>query len=114
MALIYHMLPAAQWAAQDPTQPLVEESLETEGFIHFSGDREILRIVANRFYAATPGEYVVLVVDTARLQAEVRWEPADGHLFPHLYGPLNLDAITQILRFPRDERGHFLPPIAQI
>jgi uncharacterized protein (DUF952 family) len=114
MSAIYHMLPAAEWMAQDPAQPLVADSLATEGFIHFSGELEILPTVANRFYASIPGDYVVLVVDPARLNAEVRWEPSGGHLFPHLYGPLNLDAVTQILPFPRDEDGNFLPLIAQI
>jgi uncharacterized protein (DUF952 family) len=38
---------------------------------------------------------VLLELDDAKLKAELRWESADADLFPHLYGPLNLDAVTQ-------------------
>jgi uncharacterized protein (DUF952 family) len=37
---------------------------------------------------------VLLELDDAKLKAELRWESADNDLFPHLYGPLNLDAIV--------------------
>ena len=45
---------------------------------------------------------MLLAVDPARL-ADLRWEPSrDDALFPHLYGPLELDAVTKADRLPDD------------
>jgi uncharacterized protein (DUF952 family) len=59
---------------------------------------------------------VLLVVDP-ELAAELRWEPpvhpATGESepgsekFPHLYGPLNLDAVVKVPDFAPDANGLF-------
>ena len=56
---------------------------------------------------------VVLVIDPQRLRPELRWEPgADlaSELFPHIYGPLNLDAVTRVLDFAPGPNGSFTLP----
>jgi uncharacterized protein (DUF952 family) len=77
--------------------------------------------VANRFYRDVPGDFLVLVIDPARLTAPLRDEPASpgdavgrwrdltsGHLFPHIYGPLNRDAIVEVRPAGRSPDGTFL------
>lgn len=64
-------------------------SLTTEGFIHFSSAHQVLG-VAERYYAGQT-DLVLLVVDPGLLKAELRFEGDEA--FPHLYGPLNADAI---------------------
>ena len=74
--------------------------------------------VANRFYKNAPGEMLVLVIDPTKVDAEVKWEPSlhtDGSpaqpgesLFPHVYGPLNRDAIVEIRPATRALDGTFL------
>lgn len=110
MGLIYHMLPAAVWQAHPPDRPYVSASLATEGFTHCTGEVEMLAAVANRFYRETPGDFILLCIDEAQVQAEVKWEPADGHRFPHIYGPLNRDAIRAAIPFPRLADGSFTQP----
>jgi uncharacterized protein (DUF952 family) len=41
----------------------------------------------------------LLNVDESKLHAELKYEAADGELFPHLYGPLNLDAIVKVDKY---------------
>jgi phosphopantothenoylcysteine decarboxylase/phosphopantothenate--cysteine ligase len=91
-------------------------SLETEGFIHFSRSDQLLS-VANRYYHGQ-ADLVVLWVRPRSLRAELRWEratvPDSGKPeqdmvdeFPHLYGPLNLDAIVAVRNLEADQDGYF-------
>lgn len=109
--LIYHMVPHACWEAQSPNAPYTADTLATEGFIHCTAEPDVLVKVANSFYRPTTGAWLILAVETEQLDAEVRWEAADGHRFPHVYGPIALEAITGIVPFPRTPEGtFFLPP----
>lgn len=40
---------------------------------------------------------VILVIDTEKLNSEVRWEDGGGLDFPHIYGLLNPEAVTEVL-----------------
>ena len=73
-------------------------SLETEGFIHLSTEEQ-RRATQARYYPGHSG-LVLLRIDPVRLFSEVRYEAAHGELFPHLYGPLNLEAIVSIVDLP--------------
>ena len=85
------------------------DSLETEGFIHCSTIDQVIQ-TANRFYAGQP-DLVLLLIDTSKLDAELIYEESEpGQQFPHLYGPLNLDAVTQALPFQPDPGGFFSLP----
>jgi uncharacterized protein (DUF952 family) len=108
--MIYHMLPVTVWQAQLAGQPYVHISLTSEGFIHASGTKAQLLWVANRFFAKEPGEFAVLCIDEAKVRAEVRWEAADDWLFPHIYGPLNLDAVVAVVSMSRHATGEFALP----
>jgi len=108
--MIYHLLPAPLWQRQAPDQPYRGDTLATEGFIHCTGEPARLVWVANRFYRTLPDDFVILCIEPSRVQAEIKWEQADGHDFPHIYGPLNLDAVIDVVKFSRDATGQFLPP----
>ncbi len=54
-----------------------------------------------------PGEWLILAVDLAKVGAEVRWEAADGHLFPHIYGPIEQRAVVRVVPFPRRQDGTY-------
>ncbi len=109
MGMIYHMLPAQTWAAQPKEAEYCTESLAEEGFIHCTGEATLVHDVANHFYRDVPDNLVVLAIDEQAVVAPIKWEPADGHLFPHIYGPLNLNAVQAVHQLTRNSDGAFLP-----
>lgn len=107
---IFHITQAAAWEAAARDGSYAADSLASEGFIHLSTRAQLLW-VAERFYKGQPG-LVLLAVDPARLTAELRYEESEpGQRFPHLYGPLNLDAVAAVYPFAPGPAGSFsLPP----
>lgn len=115
--MILHLLDRATWQRIREGATYAPPSLATEGFVHCTGDPETLLAVANAFYRDVPGEHVVLELDEAALDAPVRWEPpahpderpaeADAPMFPHVYGPLRLDAVRGVRLLLRGAGGDF-------
>ena len=116
---IRHIVPADYFRAQPDSEPYRPSQFEAEGFIHCTSEPGVLRRVANEYYRSLPGEFLVLVIDPARVQAEVKYEapvrphggaapPPDSLLFPLIYGPLNRDAIVEIRAARRAPDGTFL------
>lgn len=121
MTLIYHITTRDASLLGRQTGLYRADSLTEAGFIHFSQRHQILG-VANAFYIGQT-DLVILVVDPSRLQAELKYEPpahpsvsptAPGpeNLFPHLYGPLNFEAVIEVVDFPPDKNGSFSLPEA--
>jgi uncharacterized protein (DUF952 family) len=118
MTVVFHLLPRDQWdgvAADDVVAP---PSLTSEGFVHCTDDLEQLLAVANAFYAAQPGAYVVLHIDVERLGVACRWEPPvhpdgsatrpDEAFLPHVYGPIPRAAVVAEQVIERDAAGRFV------
>ncbi len=113
--MILHITSKQEWLDAQARGEYVAPSLTSEGFIHCSTDKQILN-VANAFYRGRT-DLVVLSLDETRIRSEVKWEapagpPAENiseaDLFPHVYGPINLDAIASVLDFqPDSETGLF-------
>jgi uncharacterized protein (DUF952 family) len=115
MALIYHITAAADWeqarAAGEYRRSTRGLSLDDVGFIHASAAHQVAP-VASAFYADATG-LVVLVIDPGRVRVPVRYEqvPGSDDPFPHIYGPLNADAVVRVLPFGPDPSGRFsFPP----
>lgn len=115
MTTILHLIRAEDYNALAEGEPWQPESLATEGFIHCTAEPEVLLQVANSFYRQTSGDYLVLVIDPAKVTAPVKYEapaqpagPLANHLFPHIYGPLNREAIIAVRPTRRAADGTFL------
>ncbi len=75
-----------------------------DGYIHFSTAAQA-RETARRHFSGQ-GDLLLVAVDAARLGAALRWEPSrGGDLFPHLYGPLPLSAVLQVMPLPLGADG---------
>ncbi len=110
MNLLLHITSRPDWELAERDGIYRAASLDTEGFIHCSTPAQVVG-TANRFYRGQTG-LVLLVIDAEKLQAEVRYEAADGQMFPHLYGPLNVDAVTRVLPLEPGTDGTFALPEA--
>lgn len=107
--IIYHLVPEPYYRGIAPEEPYVSERYYDEGFIHFTAPVAELAAAGNRYYRSDPRPYLMLEVDELMLTAPVRYEDP-GRIFPHLYGPLNRDAITTVRHFRRAADGTFIGP----
>ena len=106
--MIFHITTHKAWQQALKEGVYQADNLETEGFIHCSTADQVIA-TANRFYHGQP-DLVLLVIDPEKLEAELLYEESEpGEFFPHLYGQLNLDAVTRTIDFPPDHEGSFSP-----
>ncbi|MEO8356417.1 MAG: DUF952 domain-containing protein [Chloroflexota bacterium] len=116
--MIYHITVRPAWNEALERGNYRAESLETEGFIHCSTDSQVLP-VAEKFYKGQSG-LLLLVIEPSLLASELKWEPpsggtpppgvSDGDLFPHVYGPINLDAVVRVVDLEANSDGKYNLP----
>ena len=109
--LLFHITTYTAWSAGQKSGEYRADSLGQVGFIHFSKAAQVLR-VANDYYAGQQG-LLILLVDPSKLKAELRWDPGSDQadeLFPHIYGPVNLEAVVGVFDFEPDADGKFSLP----
>lgn len=97
MPSIFHVTTADQWdaavAAGEYRRSTLDRTLEQEGFIHCSTAAQVPGTLA-RFYRGVP-DLVRLEIDPGLVGAEVRYE-GDAEAFPHIYGPLPVEAVVAV------------------
>jgi uncharacterized protein (DUF952 family) len=89
-----HYTPVDYFDALDPTKDYTPPNYEREGFIHCTDGAENLARVGNVHYRDDPRDFYVLTIDKERVKSPVKYEDA-GRIYPHVYGPLNRDAIVR-------------------
>jgi uncharacterized protein (DUF952 family) len=107
--LTYHLVPRTEWEAADPGQPYVPAAFAEDGFVHCTDGAAEVAATANRYFAASSGDLLAVVVDRTRLTAPVRYEDP-GQIYPHVYGPIDRAAVVDVLLMPRDDSGSFGAP----
>ncbi len=112
MTIILHITRKADWEQARAAGAYRGDTLASEGFIHCSTPGQVIQ-VAN-FLFSGQRDLALLVIDRDRVQAPIRDENLEGgeSLFPHIYGPLNLDAVVEVLDFPSGADGRFRLPKA--
>jgi len=117
--MIYHVTSRSAWSEARQSGEYRAKSLESEGFIHCSTGHQVLPVV-EKYYRGQPG-LLLLKIDPARLSSELKWEPPsggtpppgvpEGDLFPHVYGPINLDAVVKAFDLESNPDGNYNLPI---
>ena len=104
-----HLLPAARWQAWQAApadERYAPDAFAADGFIHCTDGSDEMVAVANRFYAADPGPFVVLSIDLGALDVPWRFDDPEG-LYPHVYGTLPRAAIRDVAPIERAADGSF-------
>lgn len=84
-----------------------EASVRKCGFIHCS-DIDTYYLVAPNFKDDYE-ERILLLINTEKVTAEIKWEDSEGWDFPHIYGLLNTDAVERILPHLWSEERVWIP-----
>jgi len=116
--MICHITKRTAWEAAQDSGIFRSPEFDQFGFIHCSTPEQVV-LVANAFFAGQSG-LMMLVIDPARLKSPVRWEPphatgrlpsfTEGTVFPHVYGPINVDAVVRTADLVPGESGTFRMP----
>lgn len=93
---IYHVTTKKEWEAALEKKCYLPANFEQDGFIHCSIDRQVEGVL-DRFYKGQNG-LVKLKIEKVKVQRPILFELAVDldELFPHIYGPLNLDSVVEV------------------
>ncbi len=109
--MLLHIIGTNDLRAAREVGEIVTPSLADEGFIHCSYENQVLTPANQRF----SGRYdlVLLILDPQLITAPLVIEDSygSGTEFPHVYGPIPIDAILRIVEFPPDADGSFNLPV---
>jgi uncharacterized protein (DUF952 family) len=95
--MIYHVTTDEEWSLYDNTNHYAPKAYENEGFIH-SCHLHQLNGVLDRYFAGRSA-LLLLLIDEQKLTCQVKHEPGTGNeLFPHIYGVINKDAISGLVK----------------
>ena len=97
MPIIYHVTAAAEWKAAQEKGFYETASLKAEGFIHCSEEHQVAGVLER--YFSGQDHLLKLVIDTTKLSSRYvqEWSPSTHDTFPHIYGPINLDAVVDVV-----------------
>ncbi|MCU0520945.1 MAG: DUF952 domain-containing protein [Anaerolineae bacterium] len=105
--MIYNIVLESDFRSRLDGQVYAPSDLPTTGFVHCALRASVIP-VANDYFQGASGPVLLLEIDPGRLRSEIRYEAAaplatggSSHLtsasqFPHVYGPINADAITGV------------------
>jgi uncharacterized protein (DUF952 family) len=107
--MIYRIAEASDWARAQKTGEFASADLTAEGFIHCSEQHQILRTAAK--YYAGKKSLVLLEIDETSIIDNLKREDSTGRgeIFPHIYAPIPLTAITRHFDFMETDSVFVLP-----
>jgi uncharacterized protein (DUF952 family) len=96
MAIIYHVTTREEWNKATENGAYIAPSLALENFIHCSKAEQVAGVLQRYFKGKT--DLVRLTIDTDRLTAPWKYDlaPSVNEEFPHVYGPINTDAVIEV------------------
>ncbi len=97
MPIIYHVTTNTGWNQAQQFGWYESPSLKEEGFIHCSQEHQVAGVLERYFEGQV--NLVKLIIDTDKLTSKYvfDWSPWMAETFPHIYGPINLEAVIGVI-----------------
>jgi uncharacterized protein (DUF952 family) len=105
--ITYHLVPKAYYESRDPDSPYEPWNFERDGFIHCTDGIDNVIQLANRNYKDHGFPWLLLVIEKTKVTAKTIYEDPE-RIYPHIYGPLNRDAIVDVAQTERGADGSFV------
>ena len=112
MRKIYKICPASAWREAERQGVFRGSPVDiSDGFIHFSTASQVDE-TARKHFSGQAGLFLI-AVDAEALGDALRWERSrNDELFPHLYGDLDLGAVTSVHSMAtRTDGSHHIPEL---
>ena len=123
--LIYHLVVDGEFQQAIENGVYRPDSLSADGFVHCAFKDSVVP-VANDYFSQVSAAVLVLAINPNLLSAETRYEeakpvegegtdqPTTSDVFPHIYGPIDCNAVTGVGRLVLGSNGfqwptHFEP-----
>ncbi len=104
--MIVHIVRKTDWERTLTSGEYRHASLVSQGFIHCSKPDQVVNVANTNFKGQS--DLILLLIDEQRVKSEIKYEDGgSGELYPHIYGPLNIDAVIHTMDFPCDIDGTF-------
>ena len=109
VSVILHITKREYWEKAKLEGVYRGDTLDSDGFIHCSTSKQIVKVANNLFHAKKG--LVLLCIVTNKVRSKIRYECAGSEeLYPHIYGPLNIDAVINVADFEVAKNGKFKLP----
>lgn len=105
--LIFHLVSKEDWKERKIDSRYSPQSIDAEGFIHCSSGKSIEE-TANRLFKGNEN-LLLIVINTSLIESDLKYEEDEktGVTYPHIYGPLNLDAVIDKIPLATENDGSF-------
>lgn len=95
--MLYHIVKETHWNTYEKSEMYFSETFNTENFIHLSEASQV-KGVLERYYK-NQQNLLVLCIEKEKLSSKLIYEKAtNDEYFPHLYGGLNIEAVSKIIK----------------
>jgi uncharacterized protein (DUF952 family) len=99
MSTIFHITSKADWELAKKNGFYEAPALKEEGFIHCCNENQVEDILGK--YYSNRIDIIGLKIETEKLTSQYifEWSPSLEQTFPHVYGPINIDAVESVIDY---------------
>lgn len=110
MKYIYHITKNDDWQNAKKLGIYNNQSLETQGFIHCAAKEQVVEIASQLF--SNDDDLILLKINEEKTKYAVVYENLDNgsDLYPHIYGPIEIDTVEGVLKLEKNNKGIFSFP----